>query len=125
MVEPAAEPDGIHRRELPRQGTVVRFGAYDRHVAETQLLGYNAAVPTVLRVAGFRVVIFLPPREHPPPHVHVRNAHGEAAIELASSGRPQVIRAVAGMRSADAIRAFRIVEEHTEFLLAKWREYHG
>jgi hypothetical protein len=82
-------------------------------------------VPTVLRVAGFRVVIFLPPREHPPPHVHVWQADGEAVIELASGGRSPVLRSVARMRSSDAVRAFRIVEDHTEFLLAKWREYHG
>ena len=82
-------------------------------------------MPTVLRVAGFRVVIFLPPREHEPPHVHVRKTGGEAVIELASGGRPQVIRSVAGMRSADVVRAFRIVEEYAEYLLDKWREYHG
>jgi hypothetical protein len=29
------------------------------------------------------------------------------------------------MRTLDVVRAFRIVEDHTEFLLAKWREYHG
>lgn len=82
-------------------------------------------MPTVLRVAGFRVVIFLPPREHGPPHVHVRNAVGEAVIELAGARRPQVLRSVAGMRTPDVVRAFWIVEDHTEFLLAKWREYHG
>lgn len=82
-------------------------------------------VPTVLRVAGFQVVIFLPPREHSPPHVHARNADGEVVIQLANGGRPQAIRTLAGMRSADVVRAFRIVEDHTEFLLAKWREFHG
>lgn len=82
-------------------------------------------MPTVLRVAGFRIVIFLPPREHEPPHVHVTSADGEAIIELAGARRPQVLRAVVGMRTPDVVRAFRIVEEHTEFLLAKWRKYHG
>src|SRR5439155_17759960 len=32
------------------------------------------AMPTVLRVGPFRVIIFLPPREHRPPHVHVQTA---------------------------------------------------
>lgn len=82
-------------------------------------------MPTVLRVAGFRVVILLPPREHAPPHVHVWNAAGEAVVGLASAGHPQVLRSVAGMRTPDVVRAFRIVEGHTEFLLSKWREYHG
>ena len=82
-------------------------------------------MPTVLRVAGFRVAIFLPPREHEPPHVHVVHAEGETIIELASAGRHQTLRSVAGMRTADVVRAFRIVEEHAEYLLTKWREYHG
>ena len=82
-------------------------------------------MPTVLRRAGFRVVIFLPPREHAPAHVHVQNAGGEVVIELASGTRPQGIRSVAGMRTPDVVRAFRIVEDHAEFLLATWREYHG
>lgn len=81
-------------------------------------------MPTVLRIAGFRVVIFLPPREHLPAHVHVRNAAGEVVIQLAAHGRPQAIRDVAGMRSHDVAKAFWIVEEHTEYLLKRWREYH-
>ena len=82
-------------------------------------------MPTVLRVAGFRVVIFLPPREHTPPHVHVRNADGEVVIELVRGRRAPIIRTAAGMRTADVVRAFRIVEAHTEHLLAAWRKYHG
>jgi hypothetical protein len=29
------------------------------------------------------------------------------------------------MGTADVTRAFWIVEDHTEYLLARWREYHG
>lgn len=82
-------------------------------------------MPTVLRVAGFRVVIFLPPREHQPPHVHVRHATGEVVIELATSGRPQIIRDAVGMRNPDVATAFWIVEAHTDHLLSRWRDYHG
>ena len=82
-------------------------------------------MPTVLRRASFRVVIFLPPREHAPPHVHVRSADGETVIEFASGGWPQRVRSVAGMRTPDVVRAFRLVEQHTPFLIAQWREYHG
>jgi len=82
-------------------------------------------MPTVLRVDGFHVVIFLPPREHKPPHVHVRNADGEAVILLAGPGTPQTIREVAGMRTADVAAAFWLVEEHTAHLLERWRHYHG
>ncbi len=70
------------------------------------------------------MVIFLPPREHEPPHVHVRNADGEVVIVLAAGGAPQKIREVAGMRTADVTAAFWLVEEHAEYLLERWRQYH-
>ncbi|MBX3174112.1 MAG: DUF4160 domain-containing protein [Gemmatimonadaceae bacterium] len=70
-------------------------------------------------------MIFLPPREHDPPHVHVRNSDGEVVIELARPDQGQVIRSAAGMKTADVVRAFRLVEERTEFLLDHWRRYHG
>lgn len=82
-------------------------------------------MPTVLRVAGFRVLIFLPPREHEPPHVHVSNAVGEVVILLPAGGARPRVRSVYGMSDADAVRAFRIVEAHAEYLFEKWREYHG
>ena len=93
-------------------------------VAETHLMGYDLTMPTVLRIDGFRIVIFLPPREHRPPHVHVRNADGEVVITLATAGQAQRIREVVGMRDRDVATAFWIVEEHTAFLLERWREYH-
>ena len=70
-------------------------------------------------------MVFLPPREHGPPHVHVRNAAGEVVIELATGGRQQTLRQIAGMRSADVAKAFWLVEENTDFLLDCWRTYHG
>jgi hypothetical protein len=82
-------------------------------------------VPTVLRVGAFRFVIYLPPREHEPPHVHVWKDGGEVVIELARAGRPQVIRGISGMRINDVTKAFWIVEEHTAHLLTCWRKYHG
>ena len=81
-------------------------------------------MPTVLQVGRFRIVIFLPPREHAPPHVHVRTTSGEVVIELAGTD-PQSVRSVARMRGSDVTAAFWIVEEHTEYLLKRWREYHG
>ena len=64
-------------------------------------------------------------REHGPPHVHVRNAGGEAVIELATGGRRQAVRSIAGMRAADVVTAFWIVEDNSEYLMTKWEEYHG
>lgn len=82
-------------------------------------------MPTVLRRGGFRVVIFLPPREHRPPHVHVQNSDGEAIIELATGHSPQRVRQVAGMRNRDVVRAFWLVEVKADYLLACWQRYHG
>ncbi len=82
-------------------------------------------MPTVLRVDGFRIVIYLPPREHEPPHVHVWKAGGEVVIELATPRRRQTIRSVTHMRTLDVVKAFRIVEEHVEYLLDRWGDYHG
>ncbi|MEP7347514.1 MAG: hypothetical protein ABI877_19755 [Gemmatimonadaceae bacterium] len=46
-------------------------------------------------------------------------------IELAVAGRRQAIREISGMRAADVTRAFRIGEEHGEYLLTDWRRYDG
>jgi hypothetical protein len=78
-------------------------------------------VPTVLRMDGFRVVVFLPPREHPPAHVHVRNADGEAIITL----DPVLVREAAGMSNADIVRAVRIAQKHRGELMREWRKHHG
>jgi len=82
-------------------------------------------MPTVLRVDGFRAIIFLPPREHGPAHVHVLKANGEIVIELATDDEPQRVRDVYGMTGRDVIRAFRIVEDHSAMLWTEWRKYHG
>jgi hypothetical protein len=82
-------------------------------------------VPTVLRVEGFRVVIYLPPREHEPPHVHVWKGAAEVVIDLATPQRRQTIRRVSRMRTSDVVKAFWIVEAHTDYLMKCWRKYHG
>lgn len=82
-------------------------------------------LPTVLRVAGFRMVIFLPPREHAPPHVHVRHVDGEVVIELGSRRQRGIIRSVFGMRDHDVRRAVAIVESHLEYLHDCWSQLHG
>ena len=78
-------------------------------------------MPVVLRLNGFQVIIFLPPREHGPPHVHVRRAGGEATIGLS----PVAVREVVGMRATDVVRAVGIVEDNLAQLRQAWRKYHG
>jgi hypothetical protein len=69
--------------------------------------------------------MYLPPREHGPAYVHVWKDGTEVVIDLATAGRPQKIRAIFRMRTADTQTAFWIVEEHTEHLLTCWRKCHG
>ena len=78
-------------------------------------------MPIVLRSNAFRIVILLPPREHGPPHVHVRSPGGEVVIQL----EPVHVRTVHRMRSVDVLNAVRLVESHLPHLLAEWRRYHG
>jgi len=91
----------------------------------TQQIGYVPSVPTVLRVAGFRVVIHFPPREHAPANVHVFDGEGEVVIDLPSDTTPQRTRTVIGMNRANVRRAERIVAKHTGLLMQEWRRIWG
>lgn len=81
-------------------------------------------MPTVHDESGFQIRIYLPPREHAPPHVHVLKSGAEVIINLGDAGRPPEIREVHGMRTRDVLRAYRLVERLNAELIEKWREYH-
>lgn len=62
----------------------------------------SVRTPTVLRLAGYRVMIYCTKREHGPPHAHETNANGEVVVALATAGKGQTVRhyvACAKMRS--------------------------
>ena len=82
-------------------------------------------MPTVVNVGGFQVRIRLPPREHGPPHVHVRKAGAVVVIDLPDGDRPLRIRPVRRMRDVDVVATVRLVEANAEMLLEQWRKYHG
>lgn len=82
-------------------------------------------MPTILNVGGFQVRIRLPPREHGPPHVHVRKAGAVVVIDLPDGDRPLGIRTVRRMRAVDVVAAVRLVDANAEMLLEQWRKYHG
>jgi hypothetical protein len=67
-------------------------------------------MPTVLVVAGFRLRILLPPREHPPPHVPVTRDGAEAVLLRPQGRAGVVVRTVYRMRDSDVIAAVRLVE---------------
>jgi len=82
-------------------------------------------MPTVLRVDGFRIVVYGPPREHPPPHVHVeRGTSGLVIIRLGTGRSPPKLWAVYGMKDRDVLQAFRLVEQHHDLLMQTWRAIH-
>lgn len=77
---------------------------------------------TVLRVNGLRVMIFSD--DHEPAHVHVFG-DGQAKINLCDTkSGPELIWAE-GMTRSEVRRAMRMVLEHQEMLLSRWRDMHG
>ncbi|MDH4348880.1 MAG: DUF4160 domain-containing protein [Gemmatimonadota bacterium] len=83
-------------------------------------------MPTTLRQHGFVVRIYGPPREHPPPPVHVERGPDEVVvIRLGMSGGPARVWAVYGMTDQDVVRAVRLVEAHLGRIEEAWRARHG
>ena len=78
-------------------------------------------MPTVLRRAGFRFMIFQGDAEHAPPHVHAIKGSAEVVIYL----HPVEVRQVREMGRMDVRAAVRIVEENHGLLVAAWRRLNG
>jgi hypothetical protein len=74
-------------------------------------------MPTVLDVDGFRIVIYLPDREHGPAHVHVFRAGAELIVALGAIGEQPTVTRNRGMRDADTVAAYRIIQDHLITLL--------
>ncbi len=75
------------------------------------------ARPTVLRHAGYEVVIYL--NDHPPAHAFKES--GEAKVNL----DPVDVAQVWKMNKATVRKAKRVVAEHQSYLLEKWEEING
>ena len=76
-------------------------------------------MPTVLRIDGWRVVIY--PSDHHPAHVHVLGAGWVVVINLLE---PEV-REVIGCGEHEARQVLRRVTEHQTTLMEAWRRFHG
>ena len=82
-------------------------------------------MPTILRENGFRVLVHGPPREHPPPHVHVEHGtSGLVVIRLRSIASPPRVWAAYDMLDRDVVRATRLVERHHTAIMQAWRAIH-
>ena len=83
-------------------------------------------MPTVLAKDGFVVKVWGPPREHPPPHVHVhKGTDGLIIVRLSVGEKPAAVWAYYNVRAHDVVHAFRIVEEHEAEIRAVWERIHG
>ena len=72
------------------------------------------------------VRVYGPPREHPPPHVHVEHGKEElVVIRLGTQTSAPMVWAVYRMKRQDVLRAFRIVEKHHATIEQVWRKIHG
>ncbi len=84
-------------------------------------------MPTVLRIAGFQVLIYT--RDHFPPHVHIKQGDGVFVVYLnGEKGRePGVlwVREAHGLNRQTQRRALQIVTENLTLLLEQWSEIHG
>ena len=79
-----------------------------------------------MREAGFIVRLHGPPREHPPPHVHVdKGKEGRAIIRLGTSDSPPKVWRVYDLRHRDVLRACQIVGKHHDLIHQVWRSLHG
>ncbi len=76
-------------------------------------------MPTVLRVKGYRFIIFT--NDHPPPHIHVKQAEGGAKINL----NPIEIVEHFDLNQRQLREIEEIVEENQSFLMEKWQEFQG
>lgn len=75
---------------------------------------------TILREAGFRIVIFTD--DHEPAHVHVYG-DGDAKVQIAGE-RAELVWVV-GMKASDIRKMMTIVERNRDRLLAAWQDIHG
>ena len=83
-------------------------------------------MPRAFERDGFAVRVLGPPREHPPPHVHVQlGSHALVVIRLRLPNVAQRVWRIYDMRPRDVVRAFKLVELHHELLLQLWEDMHG
>ena len=80
-------------------------------------------MPTVLRLRGLRVTLY--PNDHPPPHVHVLGAKGEAVFLLNCPSGPATLRENFGFNGPELRRAAADLLPHVPALCAGWETIRG
>jgi len=80
-------------------------------------------MPTVLRFAGLRAVIY--PNDHRPSHVHVIGRGCEAVFRLNCPAGPIELRENYGFSSREITPIQNVLAVHIEELCGAWEEIHG
>jgi len=80
-------------------------------------------MPTVLRIAALRVVIY--PSDHRPAHVHVIGGQAEAVFILNCPDGPPVLRENYGFRLPDLRRIVAALGTALTELCVEWSALHG
>jgi hypothetical protein len=75
-------------------------------------------MPTLIREAGYRVMMYF--NDHNPPHVHVFSAEKEARVTL----DPIELKTNLGFNTHEVRDILDIIERHQAELLAAWRRIH-
>ena len=76
-------------------------------------------MPTIVKQAGFRIVIW--PNDHLQPHVHVFKRDAEVKIALLE---PIVFNIEGEISNKDLAKALNLVIKHQIELLERWKEIH-
>ncbi len=80
-------------------------------------------MPTILRIGGLRVTIY--PNDHPPPHVHVIGAKGEAVFLLNCPAGPVDLRESYGFNGPQIRQMAADLLAHIPDLCIEWGMIHG
>jgi hypothetical protein len=84
---------------------------------------YTPSVPTVLRFAGLRVVIYF--NDHRPAHVHVIGRGHEALFNLRCPAGPVELRENYGFSRRDVADIEAVLLQSLADLCRAWEELHG
>jgi hypothetical protein len=80
-------------------------------------------MPTVLRIGGLRVVVYL--NDHHPAHVHVIGQRHEAVFELNGTNGTVAIRENYGFSRREIAAIDRALLRNLAALLTAWERVHG
>lgn len=80
-------------------------------------------MPTILRFAGLRVVIYS--NDHRPAHVHVIGDGCEAVFEMNCEGGAIFLRENYGFKLIRLRRIKKFLQEHRSDICSRWKRIHG